>query len=236
LEQREAIVSFELGLATAQVNVDGVGSLTSAGGCGGPDWITSLPFYIGINDNMYDPEGPYDYHVVTMFDAWMGSPNSKRAAVARGQEIFNTKRFEISGVRGLNDNPYFGNPSSLSGTCTTCHNTPDIGNHSIAITLDIGISDGSRRTPDMPLYSLRNKMTGEVLSTTDPGLALSTGKWKDIGRFKGPILRSLAARAPFFHDGSAMDLPAVVDYYQQRFGIEYTSQEKADLVAFLKCL
>jgi cytochrome c peroxidase len=85
----------------------------------------------------------------------------------------------------------------------------------------------------LPLYTLQNKQTGERIQTTDPGRALVTGKWKDIGRFKGPILRALATRAPYFHSGSASDLGAAVDFYNQRFGIGLTDDEKADLVAFL---
>ena len=80
---------------------------------------------------------------------------------------------------------------------------PTPGDHSIPAPLDIGLTDASRRTPDMPLYQLRNMTTGDVVETTDPGRALITGKWKDIGRFKGPILRALATRAPYFHNGFA---------------------------------
>jgi cytochrome c peroxidase len=65
---------------------------------------------------------------------------------------------------------------------------------------------------------------------------LITGKWKDIGKVKGPILRALAARAPYFHNGSASDLGAVVDFYNQRFGIGFTEEERADLIAFLRTL
>lgn len=87
----------------------------------------------------------------------------------------------------------------------------------------------------MPLYTLQNKQTGQQIQTTDPGRALKTGKWSDIGRFNGPILRGLATRAPYFH-GSASDLEAVVDFYDQRFGISLTDAEKDDLIAFLRTL
>jgi cytochrome c peroxidase len=49
---------------------------------------------------------------------------------------------------------------------------------------DTGVSNEGRRTPD-------------------PGRALVTGKCGDIGAFKVPTLRGVAARPPFFHDGSA---------------------------------
>jgi len=74
------------------------------------------------------------------------------------------------------------------------------------------------------------------LRTTDPGRALITGRWHDIGRFKGPTLRALAARAPYFHNGSADGLKDVVRFYDERFGIGFSEQEKEDLVAFLKAL
>jgi cytochrome c peroxidase len=54
--------------------------------------------------------------------------------------------------------------------------------------------------------------------------------------FKGPILRSLAARAPYFHNGSAATLAEVVEFYNTRFNIGLSAQEKSDLVAFLKAL
>jgi cytochrome c peroxidase len=63
-----------------------------------------------------------------------------------------------------------------------------------------------------------------------------TGKWADVNKFKGPILRALAARAPYFHNGSAATLEEVVQFYDTRFNIGFTAREKADLVAFLRAL
>jgi cytochrome c peroxidase len=123
-----------------------------------------------------------------------------------------------------------------TGTCTICHDTPNAGNHSVAMPLNIGIAAASRRTPDMPLYTLRNSWTGQVVQTTDPGRAMVTGKWRDVGKFKGPILRALAARPPYFHDGSAATLEDVVAFYDTRFNLHLTEAEKADLVAFLRAL
>jgi cytochrome c peroxidase len=88
----------------------------------------------------------------------------------------------------------------------------------------------------LPVITLQNIATGETVQTTDPGRALVTGQWADIGKFKGPILRGLAARPPYFHNGSAQSLGDVVDFYNQRFSIGFTAQEKSDLIAFLKTL
>jgi cytochrome c peroxidase len=65
---------------------------------------------------------------------------------------------------------------------------------------------------------------------------LISGNYADIGKVKGPILRGLAAPAPYFHNGSAATLMDVVNFYDQRFGINFTAQQKQDLVNFLNTL
>jgi cytochrome c peroxidase len=150
---------------------------------------------------------------MTLFSLWarqMHMPG--QAAVVRGQTLFNTKPISISG------------------------NTPNVGNHSVAAPLNIGIADASRHTPELPLYTLRNKLTGATVETTDPGRALITGKSADISKVKGPVLRGLAARAPYFHNGSAATLDQVVQFYNTRFNIGLSDQEHADLVAFPRTL
>jgi cytochrome c peroxidase len=158
--------------------------------------------------------------------------------VARGEVLFNTKPIQITGVSGLNDE--LGQPL-IVGTCTTCHNNPNVGNHTMRRSLNIGVTDEAERTPDLPLYTLerldaQGEPTGELKKTTDPGRAMISGKWEDIGRFKGPVLRGLAARAPYFHNGLAATLGDAVDFYDRRFEVGFTDQEKADLVAFLRAL
>jgi hypothetical protein len=243
--QRESIVAMETALYTAQVYDNSAKELQAAGALGGPDALISEPFYIGINDNFGDSRthAPFTPIVFDIYDAWAASnvdgpdaTGANRRAVARGQALFNTRTINISGVSGINDEAAFGNPATVAGTCTTCHDTPNSGNHSVVAPLNIGLTDASRRTPDMPLYTFRNKATGELKQTTDPGRAMISGKWKHIGRFKGPILRGLAARPPYFHNGFAADLGAVIDFYNTRFTMHLAAQDKADLVAFLQTL
>ncbi len=231
----EAIVQFELNLATAQQSSHRAGHLESKGAEGGPGSVAMQNFYVTINDVLgADTSGaPFDPEAMTLFGAWATSPNPSRKAIARGAAIFGTKVINITGVGGLNDAL---GVVTIKGTCTTCHDSPNIGNHSVALPIDIGTTDASRRTPDMPLYTLQNVNTGQTRSTTDPGRALITGRWADIGKFKGPVLRGLAARAPYFHNGLAADLNAVVQFYDTRFTIGFTKQEKRDLIAFLKAL
>jgi cytochrome c peroxidase len=239
--QRDSIVRFETALATAQIYDRETGNLRGDGATAGPDAILAQPFYIGINDNLGDSRTGAQFTpiVFTVFDQWtlaVGRAAEARRAVARGQLLFNTRPIAISGVSGINDEAVFGRPQILVGTCTTCHDTPNGGNHSVVAPLDIGLVDAARRTPDMPLYTLRNKTTGEVMQVTDPGRAMIDGKWSHIGRFKGPMLRDLAPRAPYFHNGFAADLDAVVEFYDTRFHIGFTAQDKSDLVAFLRSL
>jgi cytochrome c peroxidase len=240
-QQLNDIVNFELGLTTSQATDNNAGKLDTQGAQGGPIQLQHQAFFIGVNDPLgANPSGvAFNPVSMTLFDAWanLGQKNApqdaQRAAVARGQRIFNTKPIAVSDVAGLNDTLH---SPVIQATCTLCHDTPNVGNHSVGTPLNIGLTDASRRTPDMPLYTLRNKTTSELKQTTDPGRALISGKWSDIGKTKGPILRGLAARAPYFHNGSAATLSDVVDFYDTRFGIGFTPQEKSDLIAFLQTL
>lgn len=241
-EEQTKIVDFELALVAAQIKDSGAKQLNVDGAEGGPDLLVTQTFYKGINDTFGgDPQGhPFDPNVFTIFDDWATyctNPNTAkklaRCSIYRGQVLFNTKQFLITGVRGLNDDF---NVPEFNGTCTSCHNAPNVGGRSQPPPSDIGVSDATRRAPELPLYTLRNKTTGETIQTTDPGRALVSGRWKDVNRFKAPGLRALAARAPYFHDGSAATIDDVVDFYVDRFDIYLTDQERSDMIAFLGAL
>jgi mono/diheme cytochrome c family protein len=152
-----------------------------------------------------------------LFDAWANSENPKRAQIARGQAVFN--KTNISHKR--------------CGVChTSANNGADINNR----LFDIRTASEEARTPDLPLYTFRNKRTGEIQRLTDAGQGNVTGRWDDLGLFKTPTLRGLAARAPYFHNGIAATLEDVVRHYETKFGFVFTDQERADLVAFLNAL
>jgi len=153
-----------------------------------------------------------------LFDAWIGSRIPARAQIARGQELFN------------NVNPASGR------RCNACHNSANNGTNAANLLFDIGTASAEARTPDLPLYTIRNRTTGEERQLTDTGRGNVTGLWSDLGRFKTPTLRALAARGPYFHNGIAATLEDVVRHYERRLGFVFTAQERADLVAFLKAL
>jgi len=156
------------------------------------------------------------------------------------------------------DNPALGNPTSFVGHCTSCHDTPDVGNHSLPLPLDIGtghtplpnlesdaaIAAGVAQLgmPNLPVFLINgcpnpfNHGQPASFYTTDPGKALVTGLCSDFNRVKGPVLRGLAARAPYFHNGAAESLREVVNFYNERFKMELTAKQKNELIAFLNSL
>ena len=240
--QRKHIVDFETALFTSQVLDINAKALTVPSSAGDLTRLSEQIFYSGINDFLGDSKTalPHDAKIFNLYDGWndliTSNPTDVRAAIARGQHLFNTKPITISGVSGVNNAPEFGNSSVIVGTCGTCHDTPNAGSHSVGIFVNLGISDASRRTGDMPLYTLRNKTTAEIVKTTDPGRGLITGKWQDIGHFKIPTLRGLASRSPYFHNGMAKELGDVVDFYDRRFNIGFDNRERMDLILFLRTL
>jgi cytochrome c peroxidase len=111
--------------------------------------------------------------------------------------------------------------------------------------LNIGIADaGALALPaldisGLPVFTVwctAGPLAGQIFEVTDIGRAMISGNCADIGKVKGPILRGLAARGPYFHNGSAPALLDAVNFYDQRFGIGFTDQQKSDLVAFLNAL
>jgi hypothetical protein len=248
---QSAVVAFETGLFNAQRwagRRSGFLDLAARGGHGGPAFMLEdvLPAtFIGIND-VFSPE--FTPTIFTLYAAWEpgahpGAPNRQAAAIGRGEALFNGRTFTIDNVRGINStDPDDGDPVTgpFTGSCGTCHDTPNIGNHSVSLPIDIGVTTatpvGGLDVESLPTYTFEQIGTGKTIQVTDPGRGLVSGKFKDIGKTKGPTLRALAARAPYFHNGAARNLRAVVDFYDVRFDIRFTDAEKADLVAFLNAL
>lgn len=111
------------------------------------------------------------------------------------------------------------------GNCAVCHQAPeftDQGYH------NIGLVDFEDEKADLGRFAIK-----------------PIGLLK--GAFRTPALRDIAITAPYFHDGSATNLEAVVDYYikggshlsnlsPEMKPLELSSQEKHALIAFLKSL
>lgn len=98
--------------------------------------------------------------------------------------------------------------------CSTCHQGP---------TFTDVLSGASRNVPFL-------HDPAEV--GMDPGYAERTA----TRQYRTTPLRGLVQHAPYFHDGSAPDLLAVVEHYNALFRLNLTAQQKADLVEYLKSL
>jgi hypothetical protein len=246
-DQQKAIVNFEMALSVAQSSDAMAGLLKTDVTSGGPAQIaaTAQQFSLGVNAPFSTV--PFTRTIFTLFDSWGNYPNdntvdTQRASIGRGQIVFNSKTVIISGVPGFNDLFTGGINISFAGSCGYCHNSPNVGNHSLSAPMNIGVADPGNPlgVGYLPVITLRNTTANPpspaTVQTTDPGVALVTGKWTDIGKMKVPILRGLASRAPYFHNGSAQTLSDVLTFYEFRFNILFTPQERTDLIAFLSSL
>lgn len=274
-EQQE-IVNFEMALSTAQSIGNDVGRLNTEEANGGPLPLVTQPFFISVNSSVHallpnsqfelpgglvsPGDGQFTPAIFNLFGAWAEFPeHSRRAAIARGEAVFNSKAINITGVAGINDDIasgglVAGGVLSLQGTCGTCHDSPNVGNHSFPTPLDIGTGDPNptnpsanmggldiRYLPSITVCRLETSITppmptSDCKTTTDLGQAAIDGKFDHVGKIKGPVLRGLSARAPYFHNGSARTLLDAVRFYESRFGLVLTHREESDLVAFLSSL
>src|SRR5579862_1710919 len=89
---------------------------------------------------------------------------------------------------------------SLTGTCGTCHDTPNVGNHSFPTPLNIGAGDfggdgvsrGGIDISYLPTITVcKISAPADCKTTTDLGRALIDGKFDHVSKLKGPILRGL---------------------------------------------
>jgi cytochrome c peroxidase len=218
---------------------------------GGPIGLAAqlAVFFVGINDpfGQNPTKAPFTPNVFDLYTPWgalqgQSDEIDARESIARGQVLFNTIPINITGVAGLND--VLGQPT-IVGSCSTCHDNPNAGNHSVGLLLNTGVTGaGATRPPilqidGLPVFTATcttGPLAGQTVQVTDPGSATVTGNCADLGKVKVPILRGLAARAPYFHNGSAPTLGYVARFYDQRFGIGLTDQQQNDLIAFLNSL
>jgi cytochrome c peroxidase len=174
-----------------------------------------------------------------------------RAAIARGHNVFMFRTFFIRDSMHLNS-VGLGNP--VKRTCSTCHGMHmtgmdvangwmDIGTTNLPWAREAPLNPWTTESPQLPLFKVTcnadvapHPFLGRVIYTQDPGRALVSGKCNDVGAIVMQQFRGLAARAPYFSNGSAATLRELVDFYDRRYAIGYSEREKLDLVAFLGAL
>jgi hypothetical protein len=153
-----------------------------------------------------------------LFDAWQNHSNPRRRQIWRGQEVFN-------------------NVNAASGRrCGSCHNAANNGQNVNGTLFDVGASRLEVAKPHMAVFTFQNRTDGALIQTTDPGMGIRTGLFKDLNKFKTSNLRGLSSRASYFHGGTADTLEAVVQHYETQLWFDITPAEEADLVAILKAL
>jgi hypothetical protein len=182
------------------------------------------------------------------FNVWKGSSRYYRASIARGAEVFAHRQFWLRDAANINS-AGLGNP--VKGTCATCHSSRMTGQDLSAGWVDAGTTNFPTWTEpgtwadssELPVFKITcardaapHPYLGRVIYSTDPGRALISGKCADAGSIVMQQLRGLAARAPYFANGSAKTLREVVDFYDRRFDIKLTDAEKDDLINFLGAL
>jgi len=273
-EEQQQIVDFETKLFTAQIHDRFAGDLRD-GAKGGPAPLSAQPFFISLNSSVHfllpafeqpgglvtPGDGQFTSNIFNLYNKWAQASNDDQSAarrsIARGEQLFNTLQIPISGVAGINDDVaagglVAGGIPTLQGTCGTCHDTPNAGNHSFPTPLNIGTGDPSPANRSVNLGGLdvsylpeitvcrKDATTGPATNncktTTDLGQALVDGRFDHVGKIKGPILRGLAGRAPYFHNGSASTLMEAVNFYDIRFNLHLSDRDKNDLAAFLRTL
>jgi len=215
----EQMVSLETSIVTAQITSNYGFSLSTTPNQNASQVLAAHKLI--PNENL----SPFNPNVFTLFDAFAKSTNAEQKALYRGQQIFNTKKFAVTGM-------------GASVTCSTCHNAPNVGNNTAVPGrfFNNGIAEEEYRTRDIPLYTLASSDGTKTVKVSDPGRALVTGKWEDIGKFKVPTLRGLADREPYFHNGSAAKIEDLVEFYNERFELDLNLEEKMDLTKFLLAL
>ncbi|MCA9634745.1 MAG: hypothetical protein KC420_01785 [Myxococcales bacterium] len=115
--------------------------------------------------------------------------------------------------------------------------------HNLRFTQDLG---GGNFAPIVIPLAKENGERVDYVIDMDIGLAGTTARVEDLGRFKVPQLRNLAKNGPYFHDNSADTIEEVVDYFLSsdyknshdgsKHPIKMSAKERADLIEFLKVL
>lgn len=241
--QRKAIEDFILRVYAAQQMGQSGGALDAGGAQGGPAKLAeSEPGQLGsIGSPVWSEFEAWEKMSDAQKAALAPAEREFRASVARGARVFRDKTFLITDSAGINSPMGFGNP--VRNSCVFCHNMTMMGNDVAPGQVDLGTTTQpfADPAPHLPLFRVTclkvpHPHYGRVIYTSDPGFALTTGRCADVGKITLQSMRGLAARAPYFSNGSARDLRGVVDYYERRYNIGYTEQEKRDLVNLMSAL
>lgn len=254
-EVLQQIKDFEMQLYAAQDSHARIGMLhdpEDPHGLGVDAMVNGEDGVLGNNTLHYVfPIDPDWYQPPDSDDAETRERNEFLASVARGHDVFFFRTFWIKDSMHINS-VGLGNP--IKRTCATCHGAHltgmdvangwmDLGTTNLPWATEVPRNPWTEQDPELPLFKLTCKdeypphpFLGRVIYTQDPGRALISGRCEDIGSIVIQQLRGLSARLPLFSNGSAQTLEEVIDFYDRRFNIQYTPQERQDLLNFMSTL
>ncbi|MFB0610703.1 hypothetical protein [Aurantiacibacter poecillastricola] len=239
----DEITRFEKELFVAQQSSRTGGALDTLGATGGPARLRdSEPGALGsIGEPVWSEFAAWENLTAQNAPELSAEELAFRQSVARGARVFREKMFLITDSAGINSPMGFGNP--VRNSCVFCHNMTQMGNDVAPGQVDLGTTTlpFADPNPELPMFRITchgdpHPHYGREILTTDPGFALTTGRCADVGKITLQSLRGLPARAPYFSNGLAADLEEVVDYYERRYNIGYTQQERQDLVNLMSVL
>ena len=168
-------------------------------------------------------------------------PRGRTASEKRGRAMFDDVPVTAGSTRGI---------------CATCHSGPMLdtandfnvfGAPAGSKFFGVGVSD--RNKMNLPVYEFILDGT-DIVSTPDIGMILTEPLPPEFppfiplallaNIFKTPSLWGVRHTAPYFHDNSAKSLEELAEHYAFFFrnflGITLTTQDEADMVAFMKLL
>jgi cytochrome c peroxidase len=103
------------------------------------------------------------------------------------------------------------------GNCAACHpSQPDVQGRPPLFTDFTYDNLGVPRNSASPFYTQSSLFNPQGAASIDPGLAKTTGRDQDKGKFKVSTLRNIALTPPYMHNGIFQTLREVVDFYNTR--------------------
>lgn len=206
-DQLRQIIDFEMQVFAAQSADDRGGMLNEKDG---PRALGQQNLAAGLAPRFSGETAPPSSFALWNNPATQDVQLAFRASVARGNDLF-------------------------TANCATCHASAGTSNPG---AMDIGSTNlpYAPDAADLPLFRITCLAGARIIYTQDPGRALITGKCSDVGAIVMQQLRGLAARAPYFSNGSAATLQDVVEFYNRRYSLGYSTTQKQDLVNFLRSL
>jgi hypothetical protein len=217
--------------------------------------LTAFQFSVVSDERLLALRDPSDPMHETLMNDPFYTVDVQTAAQERGKKVFERNCMSCHNAPNVFNNAAGVEPLGTNGLAPSNPvPAPSVGRtfnvgvsewnrHGLRFTRDLG--DGSFEPIVLPLANEDGSINMHTVET-DIGLAATTGRTADIGRFKVPQLRNIRNLAPYFHDNSAFTLEEVIEYFNspqyndstdgRRHPVRMNEDEKADLLEFLLVL